>query len=212
MFDLDGVLVDSEPVWEQVRRAVVAEHGGRWTPEAQRRLMGMSTLEWAEYLSADLGVGRPPREVAALVVERMHERYRERMPLMPGAVEAVRALASRWALGVASSSPPALLDAVLVGAGLRPLFDVVVSTEQVARGKPAPDVYLVAAGRLGVEPASCVAVEDSTNGLRSARSAGMQVVAVPHPAYPPDRTALALARLILPDLHGLTPDVVATLA
>ena len=138
VFDLDGVLVDSEPVWEQVRRQVVAEHGGHWPPDAQRRLMGMSTGEWARYLSQDLGTGLPPPAVAATVIERMQARYREGVPLMPGAAEAVRRLAARWPLGLASSSPPVLIGAVLDGAGLRECFTATLSTEQVSRGSRPP--------------------------------------------------------------------------
>jgi HAD superfamily hydrolase (TIGR01509 family) len=211
VFDLDGVLVDSEPVWEQVRRQVVAEHGGRWTAEAQRRLMGMSTQEWAAYLSADLGVGLPADQVAAVVIERMIARYADHLPLLPGAGDAVRAMARRWPLGLASSSPPVLIDAVLGAAGLRREFAATVSTEQVPRGKPAPDVYLAVAERLGVEPGRCVAVEDSSNGLRSAATAGAQVVAIPHPRYPPDPDALGLARLVLTSLTDLGPAALAPL-
>jgi HAD superfamily hydrolase (TIGR01509 family) len=211
VFDLDGVLVDSEPVWEQVRRQVVAEHGGRWTLEAQRRLMGMSTQEWAAYLSDDLGVGLPPDQVAAVVIERMITRYTDHLPLMPGAGDAVRAMARHWPLGLASSSPPVLIDAVLDTAELRPMFAVTVSTEQVARGKPAPDVYLAAAKRLGVPPDRCVAVEDSSNGLRSAGAAGTRVIAIPHARYPPEPDALALARLVLRSLADFTPAVLAAL-
>src|SRR5215475_6846096 len=171
VFDLDGVIVDSEPVWEQVRRQVVAEHGGHWLPDAQRRLMGMSTGEWARYLSQDLGVGLPPPEVAALVIERMQARYREGVPLMPGADGAVRRLAARWPLGLASSSPPVLINAVLDGAGLRGCFTATLSTEQVSQGKPAPDIYLAVTGQLGCPPERCAGIEDSTNGLRSAAAA-----------------------------------------
>ncbi len=128
LFDLDGVIIDSEPVWEQVRRQVVAEHGGHWPPDAQQRLMGMSTGEWARYLSGDLGVGLPPETTAALVIERMAARYRDRLPLLPGAVDAVRRLAAKWPLGLASSSPPALIDTVLDAAGLRESFAAVMST------------------------------------------------------------------------------------
>ena len=211
MFDLDGVIVDSEPVWEQVRRQVVAEHGGHWLPDAQRRLMGMSTGEWAGYLSQDLGVGLPPPEVAALVIERMQARYREGVPLMPGAGGAVRRLAARWPLGLASSSPPALIDAVLDGAGLRGCFTATLSTEQVSHGKPAPDIYLAVTGQLGCPPERCAAVEDSTNGLRSAAAAGLQVIAVPHPRYPPEPVALRAARLVLTGLDELTAQAVAEL-
>jgi HAD superfamily hydrolase (TIGR01509 family) len=211
VFDLDGVLIDSEPVWEEVRRGLVAERGGHWAPDAQRRLMGMSTPEWARYLSQDLGVGLPPDQVAAMVIDRMAARYREQLPLMPGAVEAVQRLAARWPLGLASSAPAVLIDTVLEAAGLRPYFQVTMSTEQVPHGKPAPDIYLAVTSRLGVEPARCAAVEDSSNGLRSAAAAGMRVIAIPHPRYPPDADALARASLVLPSLAELTPDAVSAL-
>jgi HAD superfamily hydrolase (TIGR01509 family) len=211
VFDLDGVLIDSEPVWEQVRREVVAEHGGHWAADAQQRLMGMSTGEWARYLSEDLGVGLPPDRIAALVIERTAARYAEHLPLMPGAVEAVRSLAARWPLGLASSSPPSLIDTVLDAAGLRGCFAATLSTEQVAHGKPAPDIYLAVCERLGRQPQACAAVEDSTNGLRSAAAAGLRVIAIPHPRYPPDPGALSAAALVLTSLGELTPDGVAAL-
>ena len=211
MFDLDGVIVDSEPVWEQVRRQVVAEHGGQWPPEAQQRLMGMSTGEWARYLSQDLGTGLAPQAVASTVIERMQARYRDGAPLMPGAARAVRELAARWPLGLASSSPPVLIGAVLDGAGLRDCFTAALSTEEVPRGKPAPDIYLAVTGQLGSPPEACAAVEDSTNGLRSAAAAGLQVIAVPHPRYPPEPTALRAARLVLTGLDELTAQAVAEL-
>ena len=211
IFDLDGVIVDSEPAWERVRRQVVAENGGRWLPDAQRRLMGMSTGEWARYLSQDLGVGLPSPEVAALVIERMQARYREGVPLMPGADGAVRRLAARWPLGLASSSPPVLINAVLDGAGLRGCFTATLSTEQVSHGKPAPDIYLAVTGQLGCPPERCAGIEDSTNGLRSAAAAGLQVIAVPHPRYPPEPAALRAARLVVTGLDELTPQAVAEL-
>jgi HAD superfamily hydrolase (TIGR01509 family) len=212
IFDLDGVLIDSEPVWEEVRRGLVAERGGHWAADAQRKLMGMSTPEWARYLSADLGVGLPPDQVAGEVVERMAARYREHLPLLPGAVEAVSRLAARWPLGLASSAPAVLIETVLQAAGLRPDFQVTMSTEQVPQGKPAPDIYLAVARRLGVAPASGAAVEDSSNGLRSAAAAGLHVIAIPHPRYPPEPDALARAGLVLPSLAGLTVEAVAALA
>jgi HAD superfamily hydrolase (TIGR01509 family) len=211
VFDLDGVLIDSEPVWERVRRGLVAERGGRWAPDAQRRLMGMSTPEWARYLSEDLGVGLPPDQVAAEVIDRMAASYRQRIPLLPDALEAVRRLAARWPLGLASSAPAVLIETVLQAAGLRPCLQVTMSTEQVPHGKPAPDIYLAVAARLGVSPADCAAVEDSSNGLRSAAGAGMRVIAIPRPQYPPDPDALAAARLVLRSLAELTQDAVAAL-
>ena len=212
VFDLDGVLVDSEPVWEQVRRGLVAERGGHWAPDAQRRIMGMSTPEWARYLSEDLGVGLPPGQVATLVVDRMVARYQERVPFMDGSVDAVQRFAARWPLGLASSSPPRLIETVLQSAGLRPCFQVVMSTEQVPAGKPAPDIYLAVTAGLGFPPAECAAVEDSSNGLRSAAAAGLLVIAIPQPRYPPDPDALAQASLVLPGLAALTTGAVAALA
>jgi HAD superfamily hydrolase (TIGR01509 family) len=209
VFDLDGILIDSEPVWEQVRRAYVAEAGGRWLPDSQQRLMGMSTSEWARYLSRELGVGRPPEVVATEVIDRMASRYAEssaagELPLLPGAVEAVRRTAEHWPLGLASSSPPRLIRTVLEATGLAPRFSVTMSTEEVSRGKPAPDVYLAVAGKLRVAPGTCVAIEDSSNGLRAAHTAGMRVVAVPQPMYPPQPDALALADQVLGSLDELT--------
>ena len=212
MFDLDGVLVDSEPVWEQVRRQVVAAHGGHWAPDAQQRLMGMSTSEWARYLSHDLGTGLPPEEVAAQVIGKMEARYREEVPFLPGAVAAVRRLAARWPLGLASSSPPVLIDAVLDGGGLRECFAAAMSTEQVPHGKPAPDIYLAVAAQLGCLPETGAAVEDSTNGLRAAAAAGMQVIAAPNARYPPDGSALRAARLVLTSLDQLTVPAIVGLS
>jgi HAD superfamily hydrolase (TIGR01509 family) len=209
VFDLDGVLIDSEPVWEEVRRGLVAESGGRWRPDAQRRLMGMSTAEWSRYLANDLGVRLPPDEVARTVIARMVDRYRARLPLLPGATAAIHRLAGRWPLGLASSSPRTLIDALLDRAGLAGSFAVTVSTEEVSKGKPAPDVYLEASRRLRVRPGRCVAVEDSTNGLRSAHAAGSRVIAIPRPEFPPEPDALALAARTLDGLDGLT---VATIA
>ena len=211
-FDLDGVLVDSEPVWEQVRRGLVAERGGHWAPDAQRRIMGMSTPEWARYLSDDLGVGLPPEQVAREVIDRMAARYRQHVPLMAGAADAVHRMAARWPLAVASSAPATLIETVLQSAGLRSCFKVVMSTEQVPHGKPAPDIYLAVTAALGCPPPDCAAVEDSSNGLRSAATAGLRVIAIPQSRYRPDPDALAQASLVLPGLAGLTTDAVAALA
>jgi HAD superfamily hydrolase (TIGR01509 family) len=212
VFDLDGTLVDSEPVWEQVRRGLVAERGGHWPADAQHRIMGMSTPEWARYLSKDLGVGLSPDEVATLVIDRMVARYQEHVPFLDGAVDAVHRFAARWPLGLASSSPPRLIETVLQSAGLRSSFKVVMSTEQVVHGKPAPDIYLAVTAELGCPPPDCAAVEDSSNGLRSAAAAGLRVIAIPQPRSPPDPDALAQASLVRPSLADLTTDAVAALA
>jgi HAD superfamily hydrolase (TIGR01509 family) len=211
IFDLDGVLIDSEPVWEEVRRGFVAERGGKWQPDTQRRLMGMSTAEWARYLSVELAVNMPTEEVAEEVIRRMAERYSLALPLLPGAVDAVVGLARRWRLGLASSSPTKLIEVVLAGAGLAEYFAVSISTEEVAHGKPAPDVYLAVAARLEVPLDQCAAIEDSSNGLRAARAAGMRVIAIPRPEYPPEPDALAGADLVLQSLDQLTVEAIKAL-
>jgi HAD superfamily hydrolase (TIGR01509 family) len=211
VFDLDGVLVDSESVWDASRRAVVEDGGGRWREGATEEMIGMSSPEWSRYLHDELNVALAPEEINTRVVDRVLGSYRDAVPLLPGAVDAVRRLAARWPLGLASSANRPVIDAVLERAGLRESFKVTVSGEEVERGKPAPDVYLEAARRLGVEPAAAAAVEDSSNGLRSAAAAGMLVVAVPNREFPPQPDALALAALTIPSLEQLTPEAILDL-
>jgi HAD superfamily hydrolase (TIGR01509 family) len=211
VFDLDGVIIDTEAVWEQVRRAYVAGYGKQFLPDSQTRMMGMSTGEWSTHLSRDVGVPRTPEEIASDVLARMAERYREDLPLIPGSVEAVRRMAARFPVALASSSARILIDQVLETAGLSDVFRVTLSTEEVPRGKPAPDVYLAAASRLGLSPEVCAAVEDSSNGLRSAAAAGLAVIAVPHGIYPPAADALEAASLVIDDLDELTVEAVEKL-
>jgi HAD superfamily hydrolase (TIGR01509 family) len=208
VFDLDGVIVDSEHVWDEVRQRLAEERGGRWHDRASRDMMGMSSLEWSRYMHDVIGLAEPPEEINAEVVRRLVAVYREELPLLPGAVEAVDALAARWPLGLASSSNRELIDLVLRVSGLERWFAATVSSEEVARGKPAPDVYLEAARRLDVPAERCAAVEDSENGILSAKSAGMRVVAIPNPQYPPADDALAAADLVLPTVADLTPAAV----
>jgi HAD superfamily hydrolase (TIGR01509 family) len=197
VFDVDGVIVDSEQVWDEVREQYTHETGGTYGPNAARDMMGMSAPEWSRYMSESLGVPGTPEQISAGVVERMLERYGDAPPLIPGAVEAVRAVGARLPIGVASSANPELIEVVLRVTGLDELIHVAVSSQEVARGKPAPDVYLEAARRLGVAAGDCAAVEDSHNGIRSAKAAGMRVIAVPNPHYPPDAEALALADVVV---------------
>ncbi|GLY36323.1 haloacid dehalogenase [Amycolatopsis sp. NBRC 101858] len=201
IFDLDGVLVDSERIWDEVRRTVVAEHGGTWREEATRAQQGMSTPEWARYLVEELGARLTPPEIATLVVKRMAARYAEEPPVIPGAVEVVRAVAKRWPVAIASSSPVILIKGFLDVTGLP--VGAAVSSEQVGAGKPAPDVYLRAAELLGVPPGECAAVEDTTNGLRSALAAGMAVYAVPNPHFPPDPEVLKQATAVVEKITDL---------
>jgi HAD superfamily hydrolase (TIGR01509 family) len=212
VFDLDGVLVDSEETWARVRRAYTLAHGERYPDEADRAMMGMSSVEWSRYLHDELGVSLPPETISAEVAAQVAEEYRRALPLLPGAVEAVRALADHWPLALASSANRTLIDLVLSESGLASAFRATVSSEEVPRGKPAPDVYLEAAARLGVEPSRCAAVEDSSNGLRAAAAAGMRVIAVPNRAFPPAEDALALAAVVLEGgVTDLTPALVERL-
>lgn len=212
VFDLDGVLLDSEAAWVEVKREFTEENGGHWKESAQWDMLGMSSTEWSRYMHDELGVPVPPEQISSEVADRLARQYRERLPLLPGAVEAVRSLAGHWPLGLASSSNRNVIDLALEAAGIADAFAATVSSEEVERGKPAPDVYLETARRLGVEPAECVAIEDSTNGIRSAHAAEMSVIAVPNRDFPPEPEALALSALVLDSLDQLSPERVRALA
>ncbi len=203
---MDGVLIDSERLWDEVREQLAHEWGGRWQDHAQADMMGMSSTEWSRYMHDVIGLAATPEEINAEVVRRLLERYRESLPLLPGAVEAVERLAQRWPLGLASSSNREVIDAVLEMAGIAKYFRATVSSEEVEHGKPAPDVYLEAARRLEIEPSRCAAVEDSRNGILSARAAGMRVVAIPNSHYPPSEDVLEQADLVLHSVDELTPE------
>jgi HAD superfamily hydrolase (TIGR01509 family) len=208
VFDLDGVIVDSEHVWDAAREDLARERGGRWHEGAQRDMMGMSSLEWSHYMHDRIGLSEPPEEISAEVVRRLESIYRKELPLIEGAPEAVARLAERWPLAVASSSNRPIIDLVLEFSGLDCYFSTTVSSEEVARGKPAPDVYLEAARRLGIEPTRTAAVEDSRNGILSAKSAGMRVIAIPNPRYPPGEEAIGAANIVLGSISELTPAAV----
>jgi HAD superfamily hydrolase (TIGR01509 family) len=209
VFDLDGVLIDSEHVWDEARQRLAKERGRRWPVRASRDMMGMSSPEWSRYMRDEVGIEDEPEEISAEVVRRLEAIYREGLPLFEGAVAAVERLAARWPLGLASSSNRELIDLVLERSGLDRFFRATVSSEEVARGKPAPDVYLEAARRLGVDPRQCAAVEDSENGIRAAKLAGMRVIALPNAQYPPAEDALAQADEVIASLEELTPEFVA---
>ena len=206
-FDQDGVLIDSEGAWDGARRAIVAENGGHWKPEATSAMMGMSAPEWSRYVRDELGVALAPEEISDRVVARLLAGYERDLPLLPGAVAAVRRVAARWPVGLASSANREVIDAVLAASGLAGVFGATVSGEEVGRGKPAPDIYLEAARRLGVDSAQSAAVEDSTNGLRAAAAAGMSVVALPNREFPPADDALALASVVLDNLDQLSVEM-----
>ena len=207
VFDLDGVLLQSEEVWDAVRERYVVDHGGRYDDAVQRAMMGMSAPEWSRFLHEEAGVREDPEDINSEVVRRMLEAYRRRLPLLPGAAAAVHRAAAAFPLGLASSSNREIFEEVLRLAGLTDCFRATVSAEEVEHGKPAPDVYLEAARRLHVAPEHCTAVEDSYAGIRSAKAAGMRVVAIPNAAYPPDEETLDLADAVVRSLDELTVDV-----
>jgi HAD superfamily hydrolase (TIGR01509 family) len=208
VFDLDGVLVDSEPLWDEARRSVAAEHGGTWSADATRAMMGMSSAEWSVYMHDRLGVDLPPEQITSRVVGIVEQRYEEHLPLLPGAVASVRALVARWPLGLASSANRPVIEKFLAVSGLRDDFLVTVSSEEVRRGKPAPDVYVAALTALAVPADHAVAVEDSTNGMRAAAAAGMRLIAVPNPHFPPAADALDLATAVVDNVGEVTVDLV----
>jgi len=208
VFDLDGILIDSEHVWDEVRQQLADERGGRWNENASRDMMGMSSIEWSRYMRDVVGLTEEPEEISAEVVRRLEDRYRRELPLIPGAEQAVESLAARWPLALASSSNRELIDLVLESSGLGRYFTASVSSEEVARGKPEPDVFLEAARRLGVEPTHCAAVEDSENGILAAKAAGMRTIAIPNPHYPPHEDALVAADVVLASIEELTPAAV----
>jgi len=190
---------------------VAIGHGGHWRADATAAMLGMSSVEWSEYMRGVLGVDLAPDQIVDLVVAGLLEQYRRKLPLIPGAVAAVQRIGRRWPLALASSAGRPVIDSVLATAGLQHDFQVTVSAEEVPRGKPAPDVYLEAAFRLGQPPRACAAVEDSANGIRSAVAAGLRVVAVPNQDYPPPASVLAEAQVVIRSLAELTGELVEQL-
>jgi len=208
VFDLDGVLVDSDHIWHEVREGFARERGGSWSDRSEADMTGMSSTEWSRYMHDVVGISDPPKEINDEVVQRMNVRYAAELPLIEGAADAVRRVAGSFRLALASSSNRELVDAVLAEAGLTRYFDATVSSEEVTRGKPSPDVFLEAARRLGAPPGRCAAVEDSANGIRAAHAAGMRVIAIPNRRYPPPADVVVLAEVTLDSIAALSPEVV----
>ncbi|HEV7809513.1 MAG TPA: HAD-IA family hydrolase, partial [Candidatus Limnocylindrales bacterium] len=207
IFDLDGVVVDSEIWWDEVRHAFAGRQGRTWTPDDQRAVMGANSRQWSETMRQRLDLDLPAVEIEREVVDEMVERYRrEGAPAIADAVETVRRIASRWPVALASSSHRAVINAALVATGLAGVFRAVVSSDEVERGKPAPDVFLEAARQLGVEPPAVLVVEDSYNGLAAARAAGMRAVLVPNGAVPPAPGSAEIADEVLVRIADLDPD------
>jgi HAD superfamily hydrolase (TIGR01509 family) len=209
IFDMDGIIIDSEEHWERARLAVVAEFGGTYHPDVARDVMGMSPPEWSRYLRDRIGIPLDAARIEREIVRQLVADYQRDRPFYPGAIDAVRAVSARWPTAVASSSGRDLIDLVVSLADLQNAFTVTVSGAEVAHGKPAPDVYLKAAELLGADPRNCVAIEDSAAGIRAGKNAGMRVIAVPNAAFPPAAEAVALADVVLSRIAELTPAVIA---
>lgn len=209
IFDMDGVLLDSEQIWDKAREQYVKDVGGRWIPTAQRDMMGMSSTEWSQYMHDVLSVPRSAQQINADVIVLIEEIYkRDGFPIIDGAVEAVERLAARWPLGLASSSNRPIIDFVMASTAFGPLFKVTVSSEEVARGKPNPDVYVRAAELLGARPERCAGIEDSHNGILAIRNAGMRAIAIPNPHYPPHPVALRAASVVLATIEQLNEKII----
>jgi HAD superfamily hydrolase (TIGR01509 family) len=202
IFDLDGTLIESEQIWGDVRREFVTANGGRWNDGAQAAMIGLRTSEWARYMHDDLGVALAPDVIAQRVIAAVSQRLKD-VPVLPGARGALERLADAFRLGLATSAALPVAQTVFAKTGWGSFFAVVVSADEVARGKPAPDVYLRALELLHANPSHAVAVEDSGNGIRSAHAAGLAVVAIPNRAFPPDAGALALAARVIENLDAL---------
>lgn len=206
IFDLDGVLVDSEIWWDEVRAAFARQHGRSWDVDDRAAVMGANSAAWSRTMRERLALDLPAEAIEQAVVDAVVDRYRrEGAPAIEGAVETARRIAAERPVAVASSAHREVISAALQATGLDGLFDVVVSSDEVAHGKPAPDVYLEAARQLGVEPAACLVVEDSLNGVRAARAAGMTVVLVPNASVLPARGTHELADVVLERLTDLDP-------
>jgi HAD superfamily hydrolase (TIGR01509 family) len=208
VFDLDGILVDTEPYWAAAKLEVTEAHGGLWRDSAPVEMLGMSGPEWAQFMHDDLAVPVPPERIRDEVVESMLRRIAAGVPLLDGASEAVSALAERWPLGLASSADRPVIEAVLEATALTPFFQVYVASDEAGRGKPAPDVYLAVVARLHVDAAAAVAIEDSSNGMRAAKAAGMRLIAIPIDHTPVDPEVLASADVVLDTIRELTADQV----
>ncbi len=200
------MLVDSEIWWDEIRAEFAAHQGRGWTLEDRAAVMGANSSAWARIMRERLGLPMGEHEIERTIVGAMVERYRrEGATVIDGAVDAVRRIAAEMPVALASSAHRAVIDAALAATGLGEAFTVVVSSDEVAHGKPAPDVYLEAARRLDLDPPDCLVVEDSLNGVRAAKAAGMTVVLVPNSSIPPPPGARELADLVLPRLADLDP-------
>lgn len=211
IFDMDGLLVDSEPYWDKARFIMAAEAGVEWNKNDHKAVMGVSTAEWVDYMIERLGLTMAPEVVENHIVDQMVQLYKEQIPFLPGAVETVALSASKYPLGLASGSPKKLIEIVTGDERLQNKFQVIVSADEVAHGKPSPDVYLETAKRMSVDAEGCVCLEDSGNGILAGKNAGMRVIAVPDDRFPPDAEKLRVADVVLQSLTDFSLVTIETL-
>lgn len=208
---MDGLLVDSEPCWHQARVRLAQEAGKSWTESDHQVVMGVSTPEWASYMLKRLELDMTAAELVERIVANMQEIYRQRIPFLPGAIQAVHLVSSRYLTGLASGSHRSLIETVLNDPYMQGRFRVVVSSDALPHGKPAPDIYLEAARLLGISPENCLCLEDSKNGILAGVAAGMKVIAVPDPRYKPPDEILHQADIVLSSLEHFSLELVGQL-
>ena len=208
IFDMDGVLVNSEEYWWQSRVEFAEKLGKHWSFDDQRAAMGRNTIEWAQVMQERLQIDMPVDEIIEKVRGGVLTRLEKHLPILPGALEAVRAAALEYRVALASGSPKLVIDTVMSLTGLNQVFEHLVYGDDMPQGKPAPDIYLETARRLGLDPASCVGIEDSSNGLRALKAAGMHVIAVPSPGFPLTDDVLSLADRVLLSLEQFSVELV----
>ena len=207
IFDMDGILIDSEPYWNEARRIMAAGAGIEWNSDDHKAVMGVSTTQWVSYMTSRLKLDMAPAEVEAHIVGQMESLYQERIPYLPGAREAVALASDNYPTGLASGSPRILVDAVTNDDAMRGRFREIISSDEVANGKPAPDVYLEACRRLGCSPEHCICIEDSGSGIQAGKKAGMKVIAVPDSRFAPAKDKLDLADIVLCSLTEFSMEV-----
>lgn len=203
---MDGLLIDSEPVWNAARSQMAAEHGVSWTRDDHFNVMGVSTVEWIQYMVDRIGLTMPPDQVEETVIGHMVAMYEDGIPFRPHAVEKVQWMASLYPSCIASGSPRQLIDIVAQDRRIAPYLEFTLAADEVGRGKPHPDIYLETARRLGIEPQHCLCIEDSPFGILSGARAGMKVIGIPDPEMPLSAEQSQHAHLILRSLAHLTPE------
>lgn len=211
IFDMDGVLVDSEVYWGQSREEFAKDRSKVWTDEFQREAMGQSTIGWAQVMKERLKLSQTVDEIIVEMKERVIAHYEGRMPTRPGALEAVQLAAENYRVGLASGSPTNIIQRVMQLTGLDQIFEVTVYGDSIAKGKPAPDIYIEAMKRLNITPEVTVGIEDSANGIRSLKAAGMYIIAAPSPDYPLSSDILAISHAHITSLEEFSVNLVNSL-